>query len=252
MNIPLSLLIDQKEIDVLIDFMLVIHSGYKNSIEIADYENLTPDLFLNNEDLENICNDEKNQYCIRQYYKYQVPKNILGYTNSPEMWKMPQINLISRKTDTEKIEYPYQDRTANIYNIVPVSYSSAFCDSFKTLKSYSRFEEYRPHFYRSEKVKDLFSWIFNPMQKEIVSNDLFVGDYYTCKDVLTNTEMLKKIESEFHKAQKNEETSSGGNDDWPDDREYESAAFYFMTEGQLGNYEDFEGNMDDIETWSRG
>ncbi len=40
---------------------------------------------------------------------------------------------------------------------------------------------------------------------------------------------------------------------WADPTPYrEDDYFYAMTDGQLGFYEDFKGDADDIENWSRG
>ena len=38
----------------------------------------------------------------------------------------------------------------------------------------------------------------------------------------------------------------------PGEDDYERDYFNAMTDGQLGDYDDFDGNIDDIDTWARG
>lgn len=229
-NIPLFLLADQKEIATLIEILLILDSGKTNNISSTQYHNINSDLFLSDSDIHNLSDSENLHYCIREYDK--IAHTSEEFFNNKRMWKIPHINLNSKKTEIEKA-IDTVDETGKIiatdsFNLVPVNYLSSFCDSFESLRSKKYFTESK-------------------------CRNVFFGTQQSCEEVMFNSEnfstLINKIlkdDRENQSRNHQEEFSEYYRGGW--EKDY----FDVLTDGQLGDFDEFQGDMDDLDTWSRG
>ncbi|WP_426065230.1 hypothetical protein [Flavobacterium sp. DSP2-3-1] len=85
------------------------------------------------------------------------------------------------------------------------------------------------------------------IKKSIKKNLIFSGSFEECLAVFKDRESL---EIQFREFKREKSMFDGFNVKTPEDSEREY--FDTMTDGNLGDFDDFHGNSDDIETWSRG
>lgn len=161
-------------------------------------------------------------YEVRLYPN--TTKNKDAFIPYKNHWSIPYVRLSNFDFSDEMIEeFTFPKQTCNI-NIVPKNYRGSF---HKLLTSES----------------DLSSARFRDNPKYYV---LYKGKYKECKDLFNDKNSLKRIAaSELIKHIENPQV-----DDYND-----SDYFDAMTDGQLGDFDDFTergGNIDDIDTWSRG
>lgn len=229
-NLPLFMISAQAESEVLLDFLMVLDLAQNILITSQEYNNVNSDLFLSSDDLENLAHADHLQYCIKKYY--DTPKTTRAFFYSKKHWKVPYITLSERKIGLQ-ILAPILDQSGAVwkcdnYNIVPKGYNCSFTDSFSTLKEF----HYEP-----------------PVKEKLV----YKGTFANCKQVFEDkqaiSDLFKRVFKEEQDAQRRiqqEENEAYYNGGWQEDY------FNAMTDGQLGDYNDFHGDLDDLDTWSRG
>jgi hypothetical protein len=112
----------------------------------------------------------------------------------------------------------------------------------------------------NEKIKT--SFCFNIVEAE---KDIFIlPEGYSTETILRldpkmDTETFSKLfnlQSEFDENDYFEDELESKNAEnesqFYETNNYDEDTFYALTDGQLGDFDDFNGSMDDLETWSRG
>jgi|GEM_PF-6554198 len=232
LNVPLFELNNEGSISNLVEFLMILDLNKVSTISNQEYNFITADCLLTEKDKTLIQNSDNLKYCIKKYHR--IAKKPQNFFSNREMWKVPHIALVSRKSDIERLVNTVMKDTNEIissdsYTVIPYGYSSSFLPSFKEVKE-SRY--------------------VSPLK----SQEVFSGSYAECKSCLSDNtrfnELLKRVykfeQDSLRRSQQEDSDAYYNRGGW--ERDY----FDAMTDGQLGDYDDFKGDIDDIDTWSRG
>lgn len=134
-------------------------------------------------------------------------------------------NISESFIPTKNITFDYENREIRI-GLFPLGCINLHYEHIDVLKySDSHMYKYR----RDSKEK-----------KEL----LFKGSLIQCRELLNDKSNLKNIYIKFQKSKDNSNNFSYDN--------WEKLYFDSVTDGNLGDFEDFSGDVDDVETWSNG
>lgn len=235
-NVPFFNIKPQTNIGVLINILLILSStNNQRFIYSEQYYNIKPDLFFMEKDIENLNSYASLKYCIRMYNNiadngYEWERNINGEAMSPN------INIKNQVSKDERI-LSYEDQKTKkminscSFNVVPFEYKYTYAKSFdhiRRIKSTNSFgEDYR------------FA---------------ISGTYEECSKILQDEKKFDVLKKKVFKDKQDSHRRKLSNDsfDYFHRGGAESDYFDTMTDGQLGTYDDFKGDIDDIDTWSRG
>lgn len=264
LNIPLFELANHGPIETLIDFLILVDHGSCVEISHDEYDKGRPvdlfhnfDDFLSGIDKINLSNRNNINYCIRLYYGQA--KDVENFYKLQCWWKVPHINLKNKKTrlEGEIVLPPYYE-----VKDIPFPHDNEYIKSHPDL--------YIPRKYVFDVLPQGFkgmsfvenknkNWNYtNERGSSVVNENIFNGTYEECEDIVLNDEAIrnliikrwtkKRIEEDMRirERRNNAYDEDFGRGNW--EREY----FDFMTGGQLGDFDDYYGNMDDIDTWSQG
>jgi hypothetical protein len=230
-NVPLFAIEDKEGISTLIDILQILDSEGGSSISEAQYDNESVSLFFSNTDIQNLTKPDELKYCIKKYYS--VATNTNAFLKNDILWSAPTINICSIKTQTE-LSFPTKNRngeivSADTFNVVPYSYVPSFCDSFDRMKR-------RPN-------------LLCDLQKR-ATMVFFKGTYEQCKEVLIDKKKLSAFLGEVLKEEEDARKKAIQENTSYNRRDLAQDYFDAMTDGQLGDYDDFKGSIDDIDTLS--
>lgn len=226
---------DQININILIDALIILDLNTHSEISNTEYNNIYPEIFLSGADISNLSNSDNLKYCIKKYSG--IAKNVEQFYSNPRMWSVPHINLASNKSEAEKNSDIINGETKEVikaatFNIVPIKYESSYFNSEIDMMKSNRASliAYRPD-----------------------TKCVFFGSYAECMAIFDNAESYKslvinafKAEQEKYSRAQQEQSNDYNHGGWQ--RDY----FDAMTDGQLGSRDDFNGDIDDIETWAQG
>jgi hypothetical protein len=194
-------------------------------IETANFVNINSELYNSFNNLSFFTEKETNDS------KYFDNKEFI-IRKSPNPFKDSKFYLDDDYLkDIHYLEFKVMDLLIQ-YNIVPYNFIPSYFDSFISMEKY------------------YFNTCFENEKWRIV----FCGSYNDCSEIFNNPEkfdnLVKSVSKEENdrinkrnKAECDDYYFGGG---WKED--YYNA----MTDGQYGDYNDFDGNIDEIDTWSKG
>lgn len=234
-NIPFFMLEEYEGINTLIEILLVIDSNSYSVISMPDYENFHSEHFFSSLDIDNISNRDKLEYCIRKYY--QVPKSIIVFNRERKNWKIPYINLKNdvfsfEKWIIQKEKSEFSAAVFDIYIIAPKTYTPTYHPEPNDL-----------HYISTDNPK---------------SRNIFYGTYNECKGVFFDEQIFSSLIKKVHGEDSDKAYRAHLRESQRDSDNYfyrggwKSDYFDAMTDGQQGNYNDFSGDLDDIDRLSRG
>lgn len=222
LNQPLFELQNFPNFNELLNILFHFDTNFIKEIDNSQFNKISvSDLFFHGDEWS-LDNFNHFEYEVRLY------PNIVKFKDAffidKRHWDIPHISLSNFDFPDEMTQhFNFPKQVCNI-NIVPKNYR---CSFHKIITS----------------ENDLHSAKFFNRSKYY---SLYTGKYGECKNFFDNKEALKKIAtSELIK-----HIESPQVDDYND-----SDYFDAMTDGQLGNYDDFiegGGNIDGIDTWSGG
>lgn len=155
-----------------------------------------------------------------------LPEKIEDLKISSNTWKCPCINVTGLNFGAEKIYQGEGNSSGTQYsiNVLPKTFYSSFYKKIQTLEQFLIFK--------------------SPYYNHVKSYSLYNGSYENSLKVFNNEAQLKELIS------KAKLTDSHN---WATAEPYSNEDYFnAMTDGQLGDYNDFNGDLDDIDTWSTG
>lgn len=240
-NLPFFKIEKKNNYVALIWFLINLDSfGNFITIDANKFNLIKVDDFITSEDSKQLRDLEKN-YVIRLYkYIPQTPDNFydMPHERSDQQrfikncwWRSPWINITGLNFPLEKIydsEEPFWKSKYSI-NLLPETFISSFHKKIELLDEFWFFLNSHYHY------------------KDFDGYSLYKGNYKDCRDIFNDEVKLSKLKKEGH---------FRNMPNWGEPPRYKNEDYFnAMTDGQLGDYSDFNagsGNIDDIDTWARG
>lgn len=244
LNIPFFEIEKKNKVNLLIRILLVIESNHYFDIELNDYYSISASNLLYPLDIKKLTNLDKLEYVIQYISNYPISESHF-YNREPiissalgkkfDLWASIPINLRDNISDNEIIfRHPifnhdmhhYRSKFNSCLLILPLGHKPTFANKITQIDNITMLTS-------SLKQKEMYT--------------LFRGSYSECYNLITNQEFINNaIDEVIRKSDESDQRIADNEANEFTQGGWKKDYFNALTDGQFGNFDDFEGEIDDI------
>ena len=200
------------EFETLFHVLQIFQINNNYALTSTMYNNISASHLLNKHNLECLNMDYRMKYIIRRC------RHILPNDDRIANDYYSKINFI---------EVP---KTQELYNIVPFGFSASYSDSFESIKN----NQFRVH------AQSIWETIYH-------------GTYSDCISVFLDLDKFEKLRLQILKDEDLKRQKESADDaDYYYSHGWKEDYYNAMSDGQFGDYNDSNFDMDELDTWSNG